>query len=91
MISLASELEALYESFLREHLAGYGNQFGKAGVACKDTDKVGAAGDPDKGFVLLSFQMTPGINVEKLRMQGPLIQRERQLTDSQIYLRRFHT
>jgi len=40
MISLASELEALYESFFGEHLSWYGNQFGKAGVASKDTDEV---------------------------------------------------
>jgi hypothetical protein len=40
MISLASELESLYESFLREHLSGYGNQLGEAGIASKDTDEV---------------------------------------------------
>ena len=90
MISLASELEALYESFFGEHLSWYGNQFGKAGVACKDTDEVGAAGGPDEGFVLVGPQMTPGVNVEKLRVQRSLIQRERQFADSQIYLRCIH-
>ena len=76
MISLASEPEAFYEPFFGEHLVGRTNQFSKAGSTCKNTGDMGAAGDPDEGFIFLGFQMAPGVDIEKFRMQGPLKQRE---------------
>ena len=83
----AAELEALNQTSLRQRLTRRAYNLAEAHIARKHTDNVGAARNPDKRLVLFGFQLPLGVNLEKLRMQGPLEETEYQFLDSYIDLR----
>ena len=91
VIFLAEELKPLDKSATRKHLVGSVYQFGKAEIFNKNAHNVAAAGRPDSSFVASSLQASLGINVEQLRMQRPLIKRERQLADRNICFGKIHS
>ena len=90
MAARPSELEALDKTSMREHLPGRADNLGQTGVAHKNTDDMGAACDPDNGFVFFSLQLPLRIDLEKLRVQGSLKKAEGQLVDSYFDRRCFH-
>jgi len=83
----AAELKTLNQTARGQHLAGRAYDFGKTNITGKDTDHMSAPCNPDDSLVLISINMPAGVNLEKLRMQGPLKKTEHQFLNSDIYLR----
>lgn len=88
---LAPELESLNQAaFGQQHAVG-ANQFRQAHIAGKHTDHMRTSCGPQHHFVMFGFKMSATENREQFRMQRPLKQRKRQLTDSYIGIRRLHS
>jgi hypothetical protein len=62
------ELESLNQPSLGQHLGRRTDDLGKTYVAREGADDMSAAGDPDKGFVLLAFEPSAGVNIEQFRV-----------------------
>ena len=86
----AAELESLNQASMRKQLAGRAYHLTETRILGKHANDVGAAGNPNKSFVLVSLQLPFGINLEKLWMQRSLKKAECQLLDCYISLWRFH-
>lgn len=88
---LSPELESLDQTtFGQQHAVG-ADQFRQAHIAGKHADHVRASRGPQHHFVMFGFEMSATENREQFRMQRPLKQRKRQLTDSYIGIRRLHS
>ena len=79
-----AELESLYQAPVGEHLARGADDLAETDIVGEDADNVGAAGNPDKGFVLIRLQLAFGVDLEKLGMQRSLKEAERQFLDGYI-------
>ena len=55
-----------------------------ADILYKDTDNMSTACNPNAGLIFVCFQLSLGVNLEKLRMQRSLIKGERQFFNGYI-------
>jgi len=87
----AAEFEAFDESSLGEHLARCADDLGEADVVGEYADDVTATCYPYHGFVFFCFDMSLGVEFEKLGMQGPLKKAESQVFNCDIDFRQLHS
>ncbi len=88
---LTPELESLNQAaFGQQHAVG-ADQFGQAHIAHEEADHMRASRRPQHHFVIFGFEVPAAENGEQFRVQRPLKQRKRQLTDSYIGFGRLHS
>jgi hypothetical protein len=90
MRSRTPETKTLNQTSLWKHLSGCANNLAKAQAAAVHADNVCAASDPDIRLIFARLQLTLGVNLEKLRMQGSLKKAESQFFNCYVDLRQFH-